>query len=76
LAGMRHVGGRKKWGQGWDASKEVGKFLREQLFAPGTTLSSEDVAARLGFAPKVDFELAARRAAQMFADADALERAK
>ena len=74
LAGMMHEGVRKKFGEDWYANKEAGRFLKEQLFAPGTSLSAEDVAGRLGFAPKVDFELAARRAAQLVAEADALEK--
>ena len=74
LAGMMHEGVRKKFGEDWYANKEAGRYLKEQLFAPGTSLSAEDVAARLGFAPKVDFELAARRAASLVAEADALEK--
>ncbi|MFT3915246.1 MAG: hypothetical protein QM704_14340 [Anaeromyxobacteraceae bacterium] len=74
LAGMTHEGMRRKFGEDWYGNPGVGKFLREQLFAAGTTLSAEDVAARMGFGQKVDFQLAARRAAQLVADADALEK--
>ena len=76
LAGMMHEGMRKKFGEDWYANRAVGQFLKEQLFAPGTSLSAEDVAARMGFGPKVDFQLAARRAKQLVADADALEKAR
>ena len=51
-------------------------FLREQLFSAGTSLSSEDVAQRLGFARRVDFEAAAARARRLVGEADALEKAK
>ena len=67
---------RKKFGEDWYANRAVGQSLKEQLFAPGTSLSAEDVAARMGFGPKVDFQLAARRAKQLVADADALEKAR
>ena len=76
LAGMMHEAMRKKFGLDWYANPAVGKFLREQLFSRGTALSTEDVAARLGFAPKVDFDVAAKRAARLVADADALEAAR
>jgi len=54
----------------------VGRFLKEQLFAPGTALSSEDVAERLGFGRTVDFAAAAARAHRLVAEADALEKSK
>jgi hypothetical protein len=73
LAGMMHEGMRRKFGQDWYANAEVGKFLRAELFAPGTSLTSEEVAQRMGFEPRVDFEAAARRAARLIAEADALE---
>jgi hypothetical protein len=73
LAGMMHEGIRSKFGPDWYGNPAVGHFLREQLFSRGTALSSEDVAARLGFPPKVDFGLAARRAIRLLADADALD---
>jgi hypothetical protein len=73
LAGMMHEAIRTKFGSDWYGNPAVGRFLREQLFSRGTALSSEEVAARLGFPPKVDFALAARRAARLLADADALE---
>ena len=52
----------------------MGPFLREQLFSQGTALSVDDVAARMGFAPRMDFELSARRAQALCDQADALER--
>jgi hypothetical protein len=73
LAGMMHEAIRKKFGEDWYANPAVGKFLREQLFSRGTALSSEEVAARLGLPPRVDFDLSARRAARLLAEADALE---
>ncbi|HYS10343.1 MAG TPA: hypothetical protein VEP66_16495 [Myxococcales bacterium] len=76
LAGMMHDSIRKKFGEDWYANKEVGKFLRAQLFSAGTSLSSEEVAARLGFSAKVDFEAAAARARRLVSEADALEKAK
>jgi hypothetical protein len=76
LAGMMHEGIRRRFGEDWYANKEVGRFLRGQLFSAGTSLSSEDVAQRLGFAPRVDFEAAAARAQRLVAEADALEKAK
>ena len=76
LAGMMHEGIRRRFGEDWYANKEVGRFLREQLFSAGTSLSPEEVAQRLGFAPKVDFEAAAARAQRLVAEADALEKAK
>ncbi len=76
LAGMMHEGVRRRFGDDWYANKEVGRFLKTELFAPGTSLSAEDVAQRLGFAPRVDFELAAARATRLVAEADALEQAK
>ena len=76
LAGMMHEGIRKRFGEDWYASPAVGKFLKEQLFAPGTALASEDVAERLGFPRAVDFAAAAARAQRLVAEADALEKAK
>ncbi|HYY52432.1 MAG TPA: hypothetical protein VE755_06155 [Myxococcales bacterium] len=76
LAGMMHEGIRRRFGEDWYANKDVGRFLREQLFSAGTSLSSEDVAQRLGFPPRVDFEAAAARARRLVAEADALEKAK
>ncbi len=74
LAGMMHEAMRKKFGIDWYGNKAVGKFLRGQLFGPGTALSSEDVAARLGFPPRVDFAMAAARAARLAREADELEK--
>jgi hypothetical protein len=74
LAGMMHEGARRRFGEDWYGNPEVGRFLRAELFAPGTSLSAEDVAQRLGFALRLDFQAAARRAAQLVRDADALER--
>ena len=76
LAGMMHEGIRRKFGEDWYGNKEVGKFLRAQLFSAGTSLSSEDVAGRLGFPARVDFEAAAARAQRLVLEADALEKAK
>jgi hypothetical protein len=76
LAGMMHEGIRKRFGDDWYGNKEVGKFLRAQLFSAGTSLASEDVAERLGFARAVDFAAAAARARKLVAEADALEKAK
>jgi hypothetical protein len=76
LAGMMHEGIRRRFGEDWYANKDVGRFLREQLFSAGTSLSSEEVARRMGFAPALDFEAAAARARRLVAEADALEKAK
>jgi Peptidase family M3 len=76
LAGMMHDGIRKRFGEDWYANKEVGRFLREKLFSAGTSLSAEEVAQRMGFAPRVDFDAAAARARRLVAEADALEKAK
>ncbi len=74
LAGMMHDAIRRRFGEDWYANKEVGAFLRKELFSEGTALSAEDVAAKLGFPPRVDFDAAAARAARLVADADALEK--
>jgi hypothetical protein len=76
LAGMMHEGIRRRFGEDWYANRDVGRFLREQLFSAGTSLSSEEVARRMGFAAQVDFEAAAARARRLVAEADALEKAK
>jgi hypothetical protein len=76
LAGMMHEGIRRRFGQDWYANPAVGRFLKEQLFAPGTALSSEDVDERLGFPRAVDFAGAAARAQRLVSEADALEKAK
>ncbi|HZR08261.1 MAG TPA: hypothetical protein VFA79_06740 [Myxococcales bacterium] len=76
LAGMMHEGVRRRFGADWSANPAVGRFLKEQLFAPGTALSSEDVAERLGFGRTVDFAAAAARAQRLVAEADALEKSK
>ncbi len=76
LAGMMHEAVRTKFGADWYGNPKVGAFLREQLFSQGTALSPEDVAARLGLPAKVDFALAAKRAARLIAEADALEAMK
>jgi hypothetical protein len=73
LAGMLHEGLRRRFGDDWYGDPAVGAFLKRELFAPGESLSAEEVAQRLGFAPRVDFELAARRARRLLAEADALE---
>ncbi len=76
LAGMMHEGLSRRFGEDWYGNAEVGAFLKRELFAPGESLSAEEVAQRLGFAPRVDFELAARRAQRLVAEADALEKAQ
>ena len=76
LAGMMHESIRRQFGEDWYGNKEVGKFLRSQLFSAGTSLSSEEVARRLGFPAAVDFEAAAARARRLVSEADALEKAK
>jgi peptidase M3-like protein len=76
LAGMMHEGIRRRFGEDWYANREVGRFLREQLFAPGTSLSPEDVAERLGFGRTLDFAAAAARAQRLVSEADALSMAQ
>ena len=76
LGGMMHDAVRRRFGEDWYANPKVGAFLREQLFAPGTSLSSEDVAERLGYPRTLDFAAAAARAKRLCAEADALEQAK
>jgi hypothetical protein len=76
LAGMMHEGMRKKFGDDWYGNPAVGGFLRSELFAPGTSLSAEDVAQKLGFAHELDFGAAAARARRLIAEADALEAAR
>jgi len=76
LAAMMHDAIRRKFGVDWYGNPEVGKFLTEQLFARGTSLSAEDVAERLGFPRRMDFALAARRARAVLAAADSLERSR
>jgi hypothetical protein len=73
LAGMMHDGMRKKFGADWYGNPAVGRFLRDELFAPGTSLSAEDVAQKLGFKHELDFMAAAARAKRLIAEADALE---
>lgn len=74
LAGMMDEGIRRRFGADWYGNENVGAFLKRELFTRGQSLSAEEVAQRLGFAPRVDFDLAARRAHRLVADADALER--
>ena len=76
LGGMMHDAIRRRFGEDWYGDARVGAFLRAQLFAPGTSLSSEDVAERLGFPRRLDFAGAAARAARLCAEADALEQAQ
>lgn len=59
----------------WTSRREVGAFLKRELFAHGRARSVAEVAARLGHAPRLDFALAARRAERLLAQADALEAA-
>ena len=75
LAGMMHEGIRRRFGEDWYGNPAVGAFLKRELFAQGQSLTAEEVAQRLGFAPRVDFALAARRAQRLVDEADALERA-
>ncbi|HEY2028674.1 MAG TPA: hypothetical protein VGH20_05650 [Myxococcales bacterium] len=74
LAGMMHAGMKKRFGDDWYGNRQVGKFLRTMLFAPGTSLSVDDVAHKLGFAHGLDFAFAAARAKRLVAEADALEK--
>ena len=76
LAGMMHEGIRRRFGEDWYGNRDVGRFLKTELFAPGTSLSPEEVAAKLGFAPTIDFALSAQRAARLVTEADALEKSK
>jgi hypothetical protein len=76
LAGMMHDAVERRFGSDWYGNREVGKFFKAELFAPGTSLSPEEMAQRLGFPPRLDFEKAAARAARLVAEADALEKAK
>jgi hypothetical protein len=75
LAAMLHDALRSRFGEGWTANPAVGPFLRAQLFAFGNALSAEDVAARMGLPPRVDFAAATARAHRLLAAADALESA-
>lgn len=74
LAGMMHEGLQRRFGDDWYGDPAAGAFLKRELFAAGESLTVEEVAQRLGFAPRVDFALAARRAGRLLAEADALER--
>jgi hypothetical protein len=76
LAGMLHDSMRAKFGADFYGDKRVGDFLKKQLFAPGASLSAEDVSDRLGFGGKLDFLRSAERARRLIAEADALEAAK
>ena len=76
LAGMMHEGIRERFGDDWYGNRDVGRFLKAELFAPGTSLTAEEVAQKLGFAATVDFGLSARRAARLVAEADALEKSQ
>jgi hypothetical protein len=73
---MMHDAIRRKFGADWYGNPQVGRFLTEQLFARGTSLSVEDVAERLGLPRRMDFALAARRSREALAAADSLERAR
>ena len=73
LAGMLHDGLRKKFGEGWTDEPAAGAFLRKRLFAAGMSLSAEEVAQRLGYAPRIDFAFAAARANRLLRAADELE---
>jgi hypothetical protein len=76
LAGSLQEALRLRFGPDWYGKKAVGAFLRRELFAPGESLTAEEVLGRLGFAPRVDFALAAHRAVRLVAEADALENAQ
>ncbi len=73
LSAMLDEGLRAHFGAGWTSEPAAGAFLKTQLFAKGRALSAEQVAERLGFAPRLDFALAARRAARLLREADLLE---
>lgn len=75
LAGMLHDALRQRFGEGWSGDPRAGAFLRSELFAPGTSLSADEVARRLGF-PGLDFKSAPARAERLVAEADALEEAQ
>ncbi|HEX4382881.1 MAG TPA: hypothetical protein VH083_08025, partial [Myxococcales bacterium] len=75
LAGMMHDGMRHRFGDDWYGNPAVGKFLRTELFAPGTSLSPEDVAQKMGFSHELDFNAAAARAKRLIAEADSMEAA-
>jgi hypothetical protein len=62
---------RDRFGEGWTARRDVGPWLRRELFAAGRALSADEVAARLG--TTVDFARLARRAERLVQTADALE---
>jgi hypothetical protein len=64
---------RDRFGDDWTARRDVGPFLRRELFAQGRALSADEVAARLG--TRVDFALLAARAGKLVAMADALQEA-
>jgi hypothetical protein len=74
LASTIGEGLRRRFGDDWYGEPRVGAFLRERLFAPGTSLTAEEVAARLGFAPRVDFAFSAARAGRLLQAADLLGR--
>jgi hypothetical protein len=70
-----HEGIRRRFGEDWYGNPAVGAFLRERLFRSGGALGADEVAHRVGF-ERLDFSLAASRAARLVAEADALEKAK
>ena len=73
LAGMMRDALRRRFGEDFYGDSRIGRFLREELFSQGTSLSAEQVAERLGLPPRLDFAGAARRAARLISDADALD---
>ena len=72
LAAMMDESLRDRFGA-WTSRADAGPWLRRELFADGRALSVYEVAIKLGFAPRLDFALAARRAERLLAEADALE---
>jgi hypothetical protein len=76
LAGNLQEAMRRRFGPDWYGDPAVGAFLRRDLFAPGESLTAEEVLGRLGFPPRVDVALAAQRALRLVTEADALENAQ
>ena len=72
LAAMMDESLRSRFGN-WTSRADAGPWLRQELFSSGRALSVEEVASQLGFTPRLDFGLAARRAARLLDEADALE---
>ena len=56
VRGLPH-GLRSRFGNDWLSNRSVGERL-SGLFARGGSLGAEAVAAQLGFAPRLDFDIA------------------